>query len=198
MQKRIHVVVFDGYADWEPALALAEARRSGGYHVVTVGYSLAPVLSMGGLRVLPDMSLGDVDPAAVRMLLLPGGEAWERGEYRRRDLEELVRDILSAGGSVAAICAATVALARAGVLDTRAHTSNFAGYLAELAIEYRGRSNYRDDLAVRDQRVITAPGTAPAEFAREVLAELGVFSDGVRQAWFETMKTGRWVMPVAS
>ena len=26
----VHVLVFEGFADWEPALALAELRRSGG------------------------------------------------------------------------------------------------------------------------------------------------------------------------
>ena len=56
MPDAVHIVVFDGYADWEPAMALVELRRSGGFDVVTVGFSGDPVSSMGGLRVLPDRS----------------------------------------------------------------------------------------------------------------------------------------------
>ena len=37
MNGKVHVLVFDGFADWEPAHALAELRRSGGLEVVAVG-----------------------------------------------------------------------------------------------------------------------------------------------------------------
>jgi hypothetical protein len=47
-QSAIHVLIFDGFADWEPAHALAELRRSGKRDVVTVGFDSKPVLSMGG------------------------------------------------------------------------------------------------------------------------------------------------------
>ncbi|MEP6550106.1 MAG: thiamine biosynthesis protein ThiJ, partial [Gemmatimonadales bacterium] len=53
----VHILVFDGFADWEPAHALAELRRSGNRSVVSVGFNLDPVTSMGGLRVLPDRAL---------------------------------------------------------------------------------------------------------------------------------------------
>jgi hypothetical protein len=67
----VHVLVFDGFADWEPAFALAELRRTGGLDVVTVGFTEAEVRSMGGLRVMPDRSLAGLSPSAVRLLLLP-------------------------------------------------------------------------------------------------------------------------------
>ena len=38
-------------------------------------------------------------------------------------------ELLSVGATVCAICGATVALARAGLLDQRPHTSNGAGFL---------------------------------------------------------------------
>src|SRR5919199_695561 len=46
----VHVVVFDGFADWEPAYALAELTRSGGLEVVAAGFTRDAVRSMGGLR----------------------------------------------------------------------------------------------------------------------------------------------------
>ncbi len=53
----VHVVIFDGFADWEPAHALAELRRWGKREVVSVGFDARLVTSMGRLGVVPDVAL---------------------------------------------------------------------------------------------------------------------------------------------
>jgi putative intracellular protease/amidase len=191
MATAVHVLVFDGFADWEPAFALAELRRSGGHDVVTLGFGDAPVTSMGGVRVLPHTSLARLSPAAVRLLLLPGGDIWE-GAYSRGDLEPALRSLCEGGVPVAAICGGTLALARAGLLDDRAHTSNERGYLGRMAPEYRGSEYFVDQLAVRDRGVITASGLGPVEFAREIFEELGVFSAEDREVWYRLFKYGQY------
>src|ERR671916_2479068 len=103
----IHVLVFDGFADWEPSYALAELRRSGGHEIVSVGFTSDEVTSMGGLRVRPDVALADVRAEDVRLLILPGGDMWEQEDaYPRAPLEALVAELLAAGRRVAAICGA--------------------------------------------------------------------------------------------
>lgn len=194
MATAVHVLVFDGFADWEPAFALAELRRSGGLEVVTLGFGRAPVTSMGGLRVLPQGSLADLRPDAVRLLLLPGGDLWE-GAYPRAELERALQALRALGVPVAAICGATLALARAGLLDDRTHTSNEPGYLERLAPEYRGSAFYVEVLAVRDRGVITASGLGPTEFAREIFEELGVFGAEDRDLWYQLFKYGRFPAP---
>jgi putative intracellular protease/amidase len=186
----VHALVFDGFADWEPAYALAELRRSGGLDVVTLGFTEAPVRSMGGLRVLPDRSLAGLDPAGVRLLILPGGDQWE-GDYPRAPLEAALAELHRSAVPIAAICGATLAVARAGLLDDRAHTSNELAYLQRLAPEYRGAGRYVETLAVRDRGVITASGVGPLEFAREIFEELGVFSAADRPVWYHLFKHGR-------
>ena len=62
MPAAVHILLFDGFADWEPGFALAEIRRSGGLEVVSVGFDGATVRSMGGLRVVPDTTLDRVTP----------------------------------------------------------------------------------------------------------------------------------------
>jgi len=47
--RAIHVLVFDGFADWEPVYALAELRRWGKRAVRVVGFTSAPVVSVGGV-----------------------------------------------------------------------------------------------------------------------------------------------------
>ena len=188
----IHALVFDGYADWEPSYALAELRRSGNHEVVAVGFTTDEVTSMGGLRVRPDRALADVRAEDVRLLILPGGDMWEREDaYPRARLEALIGEIVGARRPVAAICGATVAMARTGLLDDRRHTSNAASYLSELVPSYRGASRYEPALAVRDRGIITASGLGAVEFAREIFEELGVFSESDRPIWYEMFKSGK-------
>lgn len=190
-QRAIHIVIFDGFADWEPGHALAEVRRHGKRTVRAVGFTRAPVESMGGLRVVPDVELAAVSAEDVELLILPGGNMWETDAYPRATLESLVAALLAAETSVAAICAGTLALGRAGVLDDRRHTSNMQRYLEKHATEYAGAAHYVDAPAVRDRHVITASGLAPVDFAREIFAELGIFSEANEALWFEMFKSGR-------
>jgi putative intracellular protease/amidase len=189
MLRAVHVLVFDGFADWEPAFAMAELRRSGGLDVVTLGFSEAPVRSMGGLRVLPDRRLDGLDPATVRLLILPGGDMWE-GAHPRAEIERTLKALHGAGVPIAAICGATLAVARAGLLEEHAHTSNELAYLEHMVPEYAGGAGYVDALAVRDRGLITASGLGAVEFAREIFEELQVFSETDRPMWFQLFKHG--------
>jgi putative intracellular protease/amidase len=153
------------------------------------------VTSMGGLRVLSDMTLDRMNPANITLFILPGGDLWESGDYPCDQLEGLLRKLQKESIPIAGICGATLALARAGLLNDRAHTSNFRDYLSKLVPEYVGGNNYSDALAVRDRGVITASGLGATEFAREVLAELGVLDDNIRDLWFQTFKTGKFLLP---
>jgi putative intracellular protease/amidase len=190
----VHLLVFDGFADWEPAFAMAELRRSGGLEVVTLGFTDAPVRSMGGLPVLPDRSLEGLDPATVRLLILPGGDIWE-GSHPRTEIGPTLKTLRSAGVPIAAICGATLAVAQVGLLDDHAHTSNDLAYLERMVPEYRGAPRYVDALAVRDRGLITASGLGPVEFAREIFEELEVFSATDRPVWFHLFKHGRFPEP---
>ena len=80
MRDTVYFLVFDGYADWEAALALCEIRRPGDWRIVTVGFSGRPVTSMAGLRVTPDQTLDRIDLSRAALFVLPGGHLWQRGE----------------------------------------------------------------------------------------------------------------------
>jgi putative intracellular protease/amidase len=186
----VHCLVFEGFADWEPAFALAEVRRSGGLEVTSVGFTSSPVTSMGGLRVLPDRTLADIRVDQVRLLLLPGGDLWE-GSYPREPLDQLLQALDRAEVPIAGICGATLALAHAGLLDARAHTSNAPEYLTGMVPEYHGADRYVDGPAVRDRHLITASGLGATEFAREIFEVLEVFTPGDRALWYQIFKSGQ-------
>jgi putative intracellular protease/amidase len=70
-----YIFVFDGFADWEPTSALAELRRTFGFSVQTVGLTRNVVTSMGGIKILPDLSISEAQPDLANVLILPGGDA---------------------------------------------------------------------------------------------------------------------------
>lgn len=193
MPDTVHLFVFDTLADWEPGYAVAGINdpnfqlQPGRLRVRTVGRDRTPVTTAGGMTILPDMAAADVDPAESAMLIIPGGEAWDQ-DGGVVEAVEMARAFLAGGVPVAAICGATAGLARGGLLDDVAHTSNDAGYLR--ASGYRGAALYRNERAVTDGNVITAPGTAPLEFAREIFRKLELYDARMLEAWYMLFKTG--------
>jgi putative intracellular protease/amidase len=189
-KKSVHVLAFEGFADWEPAHALAELRRSGQYEVECVGLTDAPVRSMGGMTVMPSRVVSAIDTADVAVFILPGGDRWEQTPPEP-ELVDLLRRLDAEGVPIAAICGATVAVCRAGLLHGRRHTSNGAEYLSSLVPEYADSGNYVEAPAVRDRGLITASGLADVEFAREIFEELGVLTPEERGQWAEMFRTAR-------
>lgn len=187
MTATLHMGVYDTLSDWEVGYATAHInsgawqRDPSRYRVVTVGDGPEPVTSMGGMRIMPDVVLDELRPDDSAMLILPGADTWLSGGNVA--FAKKARQFLDAGVPVAAICGATGGLATEGLLDDRPHTSNAAEFLE--ATGYGGRDHYRDEPAVTDGKLVTASATAPVEFAREVLALLGVYEPPVLAAWYK-------------
>lgn len=189
-EKAVYLLVVNGFADWEPAHAVAELRRYGRYQVETVGLTSSVVSSMGGIRVLPSTTVANVKPADVAIFILPGGDRWEDSPVEP-ELEHLLRGLDSSAVPIAAICGATIAIARLGLLRGRRHTSNGLEYLRSHVPGYDDAASYVDLPAVRDRGLITASGLGDVEFAREVFEELSVLSVEDRAAWATIFRSGR-------
>ena len=183
MTRTAHVAVYDTLADWEVGYLLVELRTGRftdePWQIVTVAASADPVTTMGGLRIVPDLVLADLDPAASDLLILPGADLWDEG--RGDDFAAVAARFLEAGVPVAAICGATAGLARAGLLDQRRHTSAAPEYLA--ATGYAGGDRYVDERAVVDGDLITAGPQSPVQFARATLSRLGLASAETLEAY---------------
>jgi putative intracellular protease/amidase len=179
----VHFAVYDTLADWEPGHLLAELRTGrftgAPFDVVTVAETTEPVTTMGGVRLLPDVALADVDPADSALLVLPGADMWDAGGGDA--FADAAARWLAAGVPVAAICGATFGLARAGLLETRRHTSAAPEYLA--ASGYRGGGRYVDARAVADGGLVTAGPQSPVQFASVTLGALGLLSEEKRAAY---------------
>ncbi|MFA6448554.1 MAG: type 1 glutamine amidotransferase family protein [bacterium] len=193
-KKIIYIYVLDTLADWEPGFALAELRTgrffkkdASTFDVKTVALSKDPITTMGGLRVLPDITVGDVALENAGLLLLPGGEVWMDASHA--PILQIANQFLGACVPVAAICGATVALAGTGALDNRDHTSNDLGFLKSVCPSYLGEKRYKNEPAVIGGDLITAGGAAPIEFAYCIMKKLDVLAPEALEAWLNLYKT---------
>lgn len=191
-QENVHIFVFDSMSDWEAGYAIAGInnpqfqKNPGSYRVRSVALRNAPVVSIGGICIQPDLVLDELSPTNSAMFILPGGTAWDEG--KNTEAVDVARAFLDSGVPVAAICGATAGLARGGLLDSRRHTSNSSEYLA--ATKYSGAKLYEDAPAVTDNNLITAPAMAPVDFACHIFKHLDVYSTPVLEAWYGLFKTG--------
>jgi putative intracellular protease/amidase len=199
MRNIVYFFVFDGFADWEAALALCEIRRPGDFRVRTVALERRPVQSMGGLTVLPDLALDDIDPDSAVLMILPGGTAWERGEID--PVSAVLRRLHAEDVTIGALSSGVLAIAYTGLLDMRRHTGNYAGHIETYVPDYFGGAHYDADvLAISDGGVITSGGVGGIEFAREVIRALGLYDERDIGTWYRLFKHGEpppWFAPAA-
>lgn len=185
----VHLAVYNTLADWETGHAIAHINNPeyqtnpGRYQVRTVGSTTDAVTTAGGIRILPDLALADLDPRDSAMLILPGASAYLTGGLT--EFIDAAGRFLDAGVPVAGICGATVAMAQRGVLDGRRHTSNAAEALSWTG--YAGSGDYVDEPAVTDHsrpgHLITAAAMHPVPFAREIFTELDLYTPEILAAW---------------
>jgi len=190
----VYLYLLNTLADWEIGYLTAElfskryfADKSMACELVKVADTLDPITTMGGMMLTPDQRLDSMQFKEGDLLVLPGGDLWMAPETDA--VLARAKDLIDKGFNVAAICGATMGLARVGALDAKNHTSNDLGYLKIVCPTYMGEANYIDEPAVSDGNLVTATGLAPLEFAHEVLKLLKVFKPETLDAWYSLNST---------
>lgn len=192
----IYVYTPDTLADWELGYVTAELNSKRFFKkdapdisVKTAGISKEPVKTMGGLTVIPDCVISDIAVNEKSVLVLPGASTWDNPIHNA--IIDTAGDLLSAGAAVCAICGATAALANAGLLDQRLHTSNGMGYLEMCSPCYKGQPFYVDKPSVADHNLITASSTGALLWAKQIIERLEVFESDTLEAWYNYFSSGK-------
>ncbi len=193
MVNHVYMYVPDTLSDWEVGYAISELnsgrgfkKDAGRYVVKTFGITKSPIVTMGGVTILPDLTLNDIKAENASLLLLPGADTWTENIHKK--VLDKAKEFLDKDVPVAAICGATQALAAAGLLNDRMHTSNGLDAIKHFPA-YKGEKLYRHESAVTDNNLITAPGVSPLEFAYHIIKRLGVFSPAALENWYGFFKT---------
>lgn len=193
--KIIYLYVLKGMAEWEIGNILQgismEVQLKGGtkeFEVKTVGYKKESVRTIGGLTIIPDYSIEELEEENIAALLLPGATTWSE-EENQIILKKAVK-LLARGVVVGAICGATLALADLGVLDNYKHTSNSLEYLKYLSEGYAGEKLYSQANAIEDRNLITAGSAGGLDWARYILKALQVYEPEIINSWYNYYLTG--------
>ncbi|MGF6209310.1 putative intracellular protease/amidase [Pseudomonas frederiksbergensis] len=179
LMARVGLILTPGFADWEYAF-IAGTAPFYGIDVRFFAPATGQFRSQGGLVVTVDSGLHQCLDWKPDVVVVIGGMVWESAEAP--DIRDFLHASRSSGATIAGICGGTLALARAGLLDTVAHTSNSADFLQQNAVGYEGRTLYRSSsVAVVADRIITAPGAAPVSFTCAVFESAGLSSEIISQ-----------------
>jgi len=189
MTHLVYLYVHDTMSDWEHAYLLPEivsgrflSSQDQRYQLRLCGRTMNSITTMGGIRLVPEMTIEDIKPTPDSVLILVGSNTWM--DPVQDQVLAKVRDLLRTEITIGAICGATIGLARAGLLNNRPHTSNDLAVLKEYCPEYIGDAYYLSKPAVTDKNLITASGLAAVEFAYEVMKKMGVMRKATLEAWY--------------
>ena len=131
-----------GVADWEYGVVLPLLRSTFGFHIHVATPDGRGVESIGGVRVDGDISFDTANYQGTDLLLLIGSDVWAASADPI--LSRRLQARAAQNRPIAAICGATLALAHAGLLNDRAHTSNSLDFVKG-ASEYAGEAHFRED-----------------------------------------------------
>ena len=167
--KPVVVLVAPGFEEVELTAPVDILRRLG-IKVVLAGVQGLMVKGAHDLTLKADMLLVDVEAEQYRGVILPGGPAsWTLRETPA--VLALVRDMHKSEKLVAAICAAPIALAAAGVLGGRSITCYPA---PDVCKDVAGAKVVLEEQVVVDGNIITWRGPAAAlDFGYALGAYLG-------------------------
>jgi 4-methyl-5(b-hydroxyethyl)-thiazole monophosphate biosynthesis len=160
------VPLANGCEEMEAVIIIDTLRRAG-WEVVAVGLKPGPVTASRGVRLLPDTTWEDTDPASFDVVVLPGGNEGTENLSRDPRVLETLRAFHEQGKRVAAICAAPLVLQAAGLLAGRRVTCH-PGAAAQLTVTER-----LTEPVVTDHTLLTSqgPGTA-IDFALTLIAQV--------------------------
>ncbi len=165
---KVLVPLAEGCEELE-AVTIIDLLRRAGIEVVTAGLQPGIVKASRGTRLMPDAVLDDVLRDDFDMIVLPGGMPGAQHLKEDPRIIGLLKKMAEQGKYTAAICAAPMVLAEAGLLAGKRATS-YPGSLDR--IEVPGMA-YLKDAVVRDGEVLTSrgPGTA-MDFALALIEAL--------------------------
>lgn len=150
---KILVPLAPGFEETE-AVSVIDILRRAGLHTVTAAVSDNPVKGSHDIKITADIMLNENDK--YEAIVLPGGMPGTTNLKNDKRVISLVQSISKTGGITAAICAAPIVLAAAGVLTGKKYTC-YPGFEKDIADAF-----FSSDPVVTDGTIITSRGAGTA------------------------------------
>ncbi len=152
------VLIADGSEEMEAIITIDVLRRAG-WDVTIAAVKQTPLITASrGVQVHADVCLEQINASLYELVVLPGGKGGTDIFAASDKVRELLQEYDAAGKPIAAICAAPLALDKAGILRKR-HYTCYPGIEKEITNGQR-----RNDTVVEDENLITSQGPGTAFF----------------------------------
>ncbi|MEN3033989.1 MAG: DJ-1 family glyoxalase III [Aquificaceae bacterium] len=165
--KKVAIILAEGYEEIE-AVAPIDILRRAGVEVIIAGLSKEPVASARNLKILPDVTLDELNADELEMVIIPGGSGGVERIKNDQRAKDLLDKMQQKGAYIGAICAGPTTLESFKMLQGRKITLYPA-----LVSEIKSASVSLDSSVVEDGNIITSqgPGTA-LEFSLKLAEKL--------------------------
>jgi putative intracellular protease/amidase len=173
-------LAYPQYADFQVGHPLCFLRGKGNARVTTVTVDGQPVDSLGGLRVRADFAISDIHVEDYDLLLISGGEGVST-VMDNLALHSLLQSAHRAKVPIAALCASSVFLAKAGLLLGRSFTCTLNTY-TQFCDAFSGAA-YTGTRVESHDGLLTAEGHAVADFTVEIGRMVGLWRSEEEAAW---------------
>ncbi len=159
------VPLAEGFEEIE-AVSIIDVLRRAGVEVTTAYLFNPEVNGANGITILANNSINDVRSSDFDMIVLPGGIPGATNLRDDERVQRLLKEFDEQNKNIAAICAAPIALEKAGVLKEK--FTCYPSYETEIK-----SSSFSEDRVVKSGNILTSrgPGTALC-FALEIVKTL--------------------------
>ena len=180
---KIAILYYDGFAEFE--IVLAALLFHNDHEILSLGLEKREYRSEEKQRYCVDQTIQETDADAIDLLIIPGGNFFPLLESP--ELEQFIGKLLSRNKKVAGICAGAAVLAAFGFLKGKKCTGMTSGVEpserpnVQREYEYFEGAVTLDDYVVVDGNIITAQGQAFAEFAVELVRQMGLYDQNPQE-----------------
>ncbi len=159
------VLIADGSEEMEAVITIDVLRRAGWPVTVAAAKEQPTIMASRGVKIQADICLHELDASSYPLIVLPGGKGGTEVFSTNVAVQTLLQQFHATGKTIAAICAAPLALDAAGILEGRQYTC-YPGVNADISA-----GHYHNSRVVEDGNLITSqgPGTTFA-FALALVA----------------------------
>lgn len=176
--KEVIIIILDKFADWEVSfvsLVLNSKEFTLNYSIKYASVDKKIKTSIGNLKVLPDITIDDIDDNASGILLIGAKDSWNNLDNEANNkIINIVKKFKENKKVVGSICDASRYLAINGLLNDCKHTVNDLN-------EIKNNKNYKnhenciktDINSIIDKKIVTSTGTGEIHFAMNIMKALG-------------------------
>ncbi|EMO79862.1 DJ-1 family glyoxalase III [Leptospira kirschneri] len=159
---KVLVPFAEGMEEME-AVIIVDVLRRAGIEVLSASLKEGPVKASRGVRILADITLGEINFEDFDMIVLPGGGGGTKVLGAEPKILELLKDAKEKNKWIAAICAAPSILVHQNILTSKDRFTAFPGIISN-------NSGYTGSRLEISGKIVTSIGPGSAfEFALELV-----------------------------